>query len=67
MVAVETHRNRPIIRIANIVVIVAIIAAVVTLRMRIVREERVRAPVAPGTSISIFVTSALCGYREPCG
>jgi hypothetical protein len=55
------------VRNAALVVLALLLAIYLPLRVRMAREERARGTPAPGTSISIFVTNRLGGYREPCG
>lgn len=55
------------LRTASIIVLVLLLVIYVLLRVRLAREEHAREKPAPGTSLSIFVTNRLGGYREPCG
>jgi hypothetical protein len=48
------------------VILAALVAIYLPVRARMARSERSRTP-APGTSLSVFFTNQLSGYREPCG
>ncbi len=55
----------PFIRIM-IAVFLLLLAVWIGLKIHIARTEP-SGPPAEGTKVSIFVTSELKGYREPCG
>lgn len=46
---------------------VVLLAIYIPLKIHIARSDGAGAVIPDGTSFSIFVTSDLRGYREPCG
>jgi|GEM_PF-4037396 len=58
-------RRRALLNAALVVVILLIVY--IPLRARMARSGRPREAPAAGTSVSIFFTDELAGYREPCG
>lgn len=58
-------RRRALFNAALVVVILLIVY--IPLRSRVERPGRSREAPAAGSSVSIFFTDELAGYREPCG
>jgi hypothetical protein len=50
-----------------LVVVVILLVVYIPLRARTGRSGRSGEAPVPGTSLSIFFTDELAGYREPCG
>jgi hypothetical protein len=55
------------LRTAAIIVLALLLVMYIPLRVRMEREKHAREKPVPGSSLSIFVTNRLGGYREPCG
>lgn len=66
MAAIGTSRRYPL-RNAAVVLLLVLLAVYIPLRVRMKRENRAIDPPPPGTSLAVFFTSSLSGYREPCG
>jgi len=49
------------------VILAALVVVYLPLRWRMAGSERSRQTPARGTTISVFFTNQLVGYREPCG
>ncbi len=64
----KTSRKRsfPLIRAALILFIV-LLAIYIPLKIHIARSGAAVTAIPDGTSLSIFATSDLNGFREPCG
>jgi len=52
---------------AALTVLVILLAIYLPLKSKSIRSERAAERPAAGTSLSVFFTSRLGGYREPCG
>ena len=61
----KTRQQSPFIRIILIIFIV-LLAIYVPLKIYIARQGSDE-PVPDGTTVRIYVTTELNGYREPCG
>jgi hypothetical protein len=60
------HRRPPLI-VPALVLLAILVAIYIPVRSRISDSDRAAAGPRPGTTISVFFTSQLRGYREPCG
>jgi len=61
----KTVKTSPFLKMI-VVIFVALLAVYIPLKIYIARTGGGE-PVADGTTVSIFVTADLHGYREPCG
>jgi hypothetical protein len=59
--------SRPPLINAALIVLAILVAIYVPLRISLERARRAQMAPARGSSVSIFVTNRLAGYREPCG
>jgi hypothetical protein len=66
MARTRVHRRPPLI-VPALVLLAILVAIYLPVRSRIAESDRARVGPPPGTSISVFFTSQLVGYREPCG
>jgi hypothetical protein len=62
----RVHKRPPLI-VPALVLLAILVAIYLPIRSRIAESDRPRVGPPPGTSISVFFTSQLIGYREPCG
>ena len=60
------HERSPLL-VPALVVLTALLAIYLSLRARDAGSERPAGKPAPGATLSVFFTSELAGYREPCG
>ncbi len=60
-------RRRSVTLRTAALVLLALLVLYPPFRVRMAREEPLPERCAPGTSLGIFFTSGLSGYREPCG
>lgn len=61
-----SRQDYPLIRAAFILLII-LLAAYIPLKIYMSRAGKAGTAVPDGSALSIFVTSELNGYREPCG
>jgi hypothetical protein len=66
MTRTSRRRSFPLIRAALILFIV-LLAIYIPLKIHIAKSGATVTAIPDGTSLSIFATSDLKGYREPCG
>ncbi len=59
-------RSFPFVR-AALVLFVVLLAIYIPLKIHVARSDASGEAIPDGVSLSIFVTSDLKGYREPCG
>ena len=62
----RVHKRPPLI-VPALVLLAALVAVYLPVRSRMAGPGRSREAPAPGVALSVFFTSQLAGYREPCG
>ena len=61
-----SKQNFPLIR-AGLVLLIVLLAIYIPLKLYMANSNTARESGIAGTTISIFATNELRGYREPCG
>jgi hypothetical protein len=60
-------RSRSPLIVPALVVLAALAAVYLPIRLGIAKSDRAREAPARGAAVSVFLTNQLAGYREPCG